>query len=207
MYIPKYANQEDRDLILDFMDEYPFATIITPQNLCANHFPLLLERNGDGEMLVGHMAKANSQWRELVDKQQVLAIFQGPHSYISPSIYVNKLNVPTWNYTAVHAYGKATVTHDATKIEEILFKTINRFEGMRKTPWKYDLPKDFRNQLVHAIVGFEIRIEKIEAKFKLSQNRSSEDYQAVFREFSLCEDANGMALFKYMKLTQPGRGT
>ena len=148
------------------------------------------------------MARSNPQWNHIESGSPVLIVFQGPHAYISPSIYVNKLNVPTWNYTAVHVYGKAKAIHDAESIEEILVKTVEKFESERPIPWKYDLPQGFRDKLIKAIVGFEINVERIESKFKLSQNRSVEDYESVVKEFSKLPDPNSQELLRYMAATK-----
>ncbi len=202
MYIPKYAKHENPELIREFLESHPFATLITQnESICANHFPFLICNKSGKLRLKSHMARNNPQWNYFENDSSVLVVFQGPHAYISPSIYVNKLNVPTWNYTAVHVYGKVHAIHDSAEIEEILIDTVAKFEHLRPAPWKYDLPQSFRENLIKAIVGFSIEIERIEGKFKLSQNRAPEDYQAVVKEFSSQSDDLSIELVKYMALT------
>jgi transcriptional regulator len=204
MYIPKYAKHDDPNLIREFIDSHPFATLITQQpGLFVNHFPFLLSHENERLVLSSHMARNNPQWKHIEDKSEVLIIFQGPHAYISPSMYVNKLNVPTWNCTAVHVYGRAKAIHDAAAIEEILTKTLEKFESRRDRPWEYNLPQDFRDNLIKAIVGFEIEAERSEGKFKLSQNRAPEDYEAVIANLSTSRDPGTEELLKYMAATKP----
>jgi transcriptional regulator len=203
MYVPKYARNDDPNLIREFIESHPFATLISHKaEMYANHFPFLVNGENGRLTLSSHMARSNPQW-EQIDGSGVLLIFQGPHAYISPSFYVNKLNVPTWNYTAVHAYGKARTIHDISVIEGILSKTVEKFESLREEPWKYDLPEDFRRKLTEAIVGFEVDVERIESKFKLSQNRTPDDYQAVVSALSKLSDQNSKELLKYMFTTRP----
>jgi len=203
MYVPKYAQRDESSLIHKFILEHPFATLMTyDREPYANHFPFLFEPNGNGGRLMSHMARSNGQWRQLEADPRALVVFQGAHSYISPSIYANSLNVPTWNYMAVHVYGRAKIIHDPDRIEKILQATVERFESNRDQPWKYDLPEEFRSKLVKAIVGFEIDIERVESKFKLSQNRAPEDYAAVVEEFLKRTDENGREMLAYMHLTK-----
>jgi transcriptional regulator len=204
MYVPGYAQLDDTQLIQGFIREHPFATVISSgSELFANHFPFLLEtdENGAKAKLTSHMAKRNGQWEQFLRDPRALVIFQGAHAYISPSIYVNAQNVPTWNYMAVHVYGVTKVIQDSESIEKILHLMVEHFEGRQGNPWKYDLPTEFRQSLISAIVGFEIEVERIEANFKLSQNRAREDYAAVIKEFSTRPDENSKELLKYMNLT------
>jgi transcriptional regulator len=214
MYIPAYAKHENPELLTEFIESHPFATCITrseetsehSSEVYANHFPCLLEVDAKGpRRIVSHMARNNPQWKQMATGAEVLFIFHGPHAYISPSIYVNKLNVPTWSYTAVHAYGHAKIIEDSSAIEEILSKTVSFFESPRAKQWAYDLPQEFRQKLVQAIVGFEVEIKRIEGKFKLNQNRKSEDYNAVVGELTSQGDQNSTELLRYMSLTRtPG---
>jgi transcriptional regulator len=203
VYIPKYAKHEDPGLVREFIESHPFATVVTHvSGLFAGHFPFLVSDLHGDLVLVSHMAKSNPQWKQIENEPTVLVIFQGPHAYVSPSIYINPMNVPTWNYTAVHAYGKARVIHELEAVESILARTVEKFESQRESPWRYDLPRDFRDKLIKAIVAFEISIERVEGKFKLSQNREPKDYEAVVREFSKLEDANSKELIRYMSRTR-----
>ncbi len=200
MYLPSYAKEENVETIEKFIQQHSFATLVTQEagESVANHLPILFGHSEGRRVLSGHMARSNPQWQTFQSGGPVLVIFQGPHTYISPSFYVNPLNVPTWNYTAVHVYGKATAIHDSAKIEEILEQTVLKYESQMESPWKYDLPQEFREKLVQAIVGFEIIVDRYEAKFKLSQNREAADYDSVIRHLSKSDSPNVIELLKYM---------
>lgn len=205
MYLPKPFIAEDMNILHDFIDRYSFGTLCThtAEGLFANHFPFLLDREPSNGILWTHMARNNPQWQQLKKDGTCLAIFQGPHAYISPTIYVEKLNVPTWNYTSVHVHCVAEVYEDFETIEGLLARTVEKFERSNSSPWKYELPEDFRRKLVQAIVGIKLNVGRVEGKFKLSQNRSAEDYQAVFDHFSARTDDNSQELFQLMKSTRP----
>jgi transcriptional regulator len=203
MYVPDYSRQSDPELIAELLGSHPFAVLVTgggtePQ---ASHLPLL--HDAVSGSLRGHMARANPQWRRLEAGASALAVFHGPHAYVSPSAYAGALNVPTWNYAAIHVYGRAEVLHEPEAIERILQESVRRFERGREQPWAYDLPHDFRDRLLRAIVGFELRIERIEAKFKLSQNRERADYEGVVAELARLKDPSSAELLGYMRWTAP----
>jgi transcriptional regulator len=179
MYVPSAFRQTDRLAIFEHLFSYPFATLVTggrdgaPE---ANHVPLIVDT--DRQVLRGHLARENPQVTDLAAGQQALAIFHGPHGYVSPSVYVEpKPSVPTWNYAVVHVRGRAR-TVGAPELRAILDEMVARFEppGSR---WKLDTDPEFLDRMLGGIVGFEIAIEGIDAKWKLSQNRSKEDRQAV----------------------------
>lgn len=125
------------------------------------------------------MARANPQWRHFSAGTEVLTIFTGPHAYISPSWYATDQAVPTWNYTATHVYGVPVVLNDHAQIVSMLDETVRFYERSFDKPWPGILPDDFRDKLINAIVAFEIRVTRIEGKFKLGQNRSSDDLCGV----------------------------
>lgn len=181
MYNPTHFKNADLPKLQKLIETHSFATVITTKNgHCAvSHLPLLLDRNrGKYGTLKGHIAKANPHWKDL-ESADILCIFHGPHGYISPSWYVDPLNVPTWNYAVVHVRGQAKLFHEESKIEEILTQLVDHHESRFGQPWKYELPDDFRSSLAKAIVGFEIEILSIEGKFKLSQNRSEQDWKGA----------------------------
>jgi transcriptional regulator len=182
LYVPKSFSAEDRAAVARLMHDHPFATLITPGSPepAISHVPLLLiagcEPHGT---LLGHMARANPHWERMRGNESI-AVFQGPHAYVSPSWYVDPANaVPTWNYAAVHAHGVAEVVQDPTQARPILDALIQRFESGRANPWSFAMPQRQRDALVGAIVAFRLRIKRIDAKFKLSQNRPSEDRHRV----------------------------
>jgi transcriptional regulator len=166
MYVPGYAQLDDTQLIQGFIREHPFATVISSgSELFANHFPFLLEtdENGAKAKLTSHMAKSNGQWEQFIQDPRALVIFQGAHAYISPSIYVNAQNVPTWNYMAVHVYGVTKVIQDSESIERILHLMVEHFEGQQGKPWKYDLYQPAKSLTVIASEAKQSRVRAVES--------------------------------------------
>lgn len=181
MYIPPSFAEPAREVLLDFIEEHGFATILSWRDSqpIVSHVPLLIDRTVPGaERLLGHLARGNGHWEHFGGGTSAIAIFQGPHAYISPSWYSTSPSVPTWNYAVVHVYGKPRiVSAEATKI--FLRQLIAKHEEPRADRWPGDLPAPFVDDELRAIVGFEIPIDRIEGKFKLSQNRSQRDREGV----------------------------
>src|SRR3712207_6198290 len=138
MYIPAHFRVDDPALLLPLMERYGFATLVTVEagSPFATHLPLLLRRAPD--RLVGHMARANPQWRGLARQPGVLALFQGPHAYVPPSWYASAPNVPTWNYATVHAYGTARLLEDPAQVLALLADTAAQYERGRERPWRLE---------------------------------------------------------------------
>ena len=182
MYIPSAFTVDDLQTLHAFMQRYSFATVVstTDNDAQASHLPLLLEpHEGRFGRLIGHMAKANPQWKTAADKP-VLVIFQGPHAYISPSWYAEDNVVPTWNYAAVHTCGVMKLETDNAKVRRIVEQYVDFYEAAMVRPWSLETPEPaFVDQLVDGIVGFTIDIDRIEGKWKLSQNHSEERRQRV----------------------------
>lgn len=181
MYIPSAFTIEERSALAAFMQTHNFATLVTIADGVpyATHLPVLLDQTqGEYGVLVAHLAKANPQWRHFTDEQEVLVIFQGPHSYISPAWYVSEFAVPTWNYTAVHAYGIAQVVEDQAVKEQMLNELVAHHESNRERPWTFQWSEKHRN-LAKGIVAFTVRITRLEGKAKLSQNRPTADQEGV----------------------------
>jgi len=200
MYVPKYAERKDAAALHEFVAAHPFGTLITAAGgLEANHYPFLLD--AEKGLLWTHLARANPQTSALRGGARCLAVFTGPHAYVSPATYVKKLHVPTWNYTAVHARCEADLLEDDAAIEDVLRRTVARYDER----WTYELPADFTASLRRAIVGVKLRIVSLEGKFKLSQNRDKEDYDSVLRSFEARADDNSRALAAYMRATNPHR--
>ena len=182
MYIPKLFRETDQAALHDLMRANSFATLISQHDGVpyASHLPMLLQADaGPHGTLVGHMARANPQWREFDPGQEVLTIFQGPHAYVSPSWYETELSVPTWNYAVVHAYGTPRVIEDRAALYDILKAVVQMYEAPFEQPWPFAVPADFVDKMMRAIVGFSIPITRLEGKYKLSQNRPLEDQQRV----------------------------
>jgi transcriptional regulator len=201
MHIPIANRIDDRGQINSFIQSHGFATIVTHNEgrPWASHLPVLLDEESEGHgVLRSHMARANEQWRHFESGQEVLSIFHGPHSYISPSSYVMQETVPTWNYAAVHVYGLATVTEDATVLRKIVNETTTKYESHRPVPWKITLPETAIDAMLKAIVGFTIQISRVEAKFKLGQNRSQADQDGMLHDLQASPDLGSRELANFI---------
>ncbi|MGL5291227.1 MAG: FMN-binding negative transcriptional regulator [Plesiomonas sp.] len=186
MYIPEKFKQENIEDILKLIRAHPFATVITSSQLGAeaDHLPLfLIER--DGKLyLQGHIAKANSLWQTTPPLSDVLVIFNGPNSYISPNYYPTKKEngkaVPTWNYAVVHAKGKLEFIHEPEWITKVLEQLTLEHEREQAVPWLMaDAPKSYIQAMLSAVVGIEIAIDSLTGKWKLSQNQPELNQQGV----------------------------
>jgi transcriptional regulator len=171
------------------MERNPFAILVsnTPDGPFATHLPLIIREAGDHLILRGHVAKANPQWRYLEEPSACLVIFHGPHAYISPTHYVMHESVPTWNYGAVHAYGNARTFSAPEDLLGVLHELIPMFEASYAEQWE-SLSQKYRDNMLRSIVGFEIAVTRLEAKFKLSQNRTREEQQNVIQSLRVSED-------------------
>jgi len=170
MYIPPSFAAPDPTAVSQAIEEYSFAHVISGAdgNLVASHLPLLYDRtDGPHGTLLGHMARANPQWQAAAGGP-VLAIFAGPHAYVSPRWYEAERVVPTWNYVAVHAYGRLELVEEPGPAESILRRTVAHYEGQR---WQLPNDRDFVESLLRQIVAFRIPVERLEGKWKLSQNQ------------------------------------
>lgn len=202
MYLPKSFEVADSKKLADVMNRFSFATLITTTDSVpfATHLPILhRSQSGTAGVLVGHVARANPQWQHFANQTESLAIFSGPHAYVSPSWYSTELAVPTWNYIAVHAYGVPRVIEDEACLEKLLDEMVQRYEAPRTQPWPNQLPEDFRRNLLKGIVGFEMPITRIEGKFKLSQNRPDQDQANVVRELSGSKNSDAQAVADWMR--------
>jgi transcriptional regulator len=177
-YIPPLFRVEERRALVGFIDAHAFGTLVSsgPAGLSVSHVPFLVEAPQDGPLtLLVHFARSNPHWRELEAADDVLAIFQGPHAYVSPTWYENHPAVPTWNYTVVHAHGRARPIDEA-RLRGMLARLAAKYEEGNAEPWRMEaLPEDFTAKMVNAVAGFAIEVEKLEGKFKLSQNRPGRD--------------------------------
>jgi transcriptional regulator len=177
MYSPKFNQVTHRATLVEAMRAYSFAILCGPQAaseanapLGATHLPLVVKDEGEHGILKGHFAKANPHWRSLAGRE-TLVVFPGPHSYVSPSLYVDPLSVPTWNYIAIHAYGTLDLIEDDLGKDSILSELIALHEPAYLDKWRA-MPQGFRRSMLAGIVGFRIPIARIEGKFKISQNRA-----------------------------------
>src|SRR5713101_1667407 len=182
MYIPKAFREDDISKLYNFIQAYSFATLVTLHEGMpfATHLPFLLDaERGPNGILLAHMARANPQWHDFASAQEVLVIFQGPHTYISPSWYEVELSVPTWNYAVVHAYGLPRLMEEKSELYDLLKILIQTHEAHFEKPWPFQLPDDYLQKMMQGVVGFEIQITRLEGKFKLSQNRTASEREKV----------------------------
>ncbi|HEX4943928.1 MAG TPA: FMN-binding negative transcriptional regulator [Usitatibacteraceae bacterium] len=181
-YNPRHFRVDDREALERFIAAHAFGALVSAgrAGLSVSHLPFLPERGASGQLrLLGHMARANGHWQELESAGEVLAIFEGPHAYVSPGWYADHPSVPTWNYVVVHGRGTARLLPPA-ELPPLLDRLSRAYEDGRPAPWRMNaLPPDYTPRLLEAIVGFEIRVERLEGKFKLSQNRRGEDVARV----------------------------
>ena len=184
MYTPNAFRVTEFDALSSFIEQYDFATIVSSPatGLVASHVPVILDRSQPVAVLRAHFARANEHWHAFDGSSEALIMFQGPHAYVSPSWYKTSPAVPTWNYAAVHVYGKPTIVEGAEPANALLRTLVAKYENHREKPWRMeDAGAEFIERLTAAIVTFEIPIDRIEGKFKLSQNRSDEDRRGTIR--------------------------
>lgn len=198
MYIPKHFEQADERSLWDFVDEHSFGILLTVVDgqPFASHLPFLSDRAAGS--LHCHVARANPQWQQLAAASKVLAIFAGPHGYISPTWYADP-GVPTWNYAVVHAQGEARIVDDIDHTRRHVEALAAKFERGRAAPW---VP-DYDARRLAGIVGIEIRVDKLEGKFKLSQNRSAADRAGVVAQLAASGSDNDAALARLMMAAVP----
>lgn len=202
MYIPPAFQETRLEVLHEVMRAYSFATLVSPgeNGLVATHLPLLLDASrGPQGTLIGHLARANPHWLSWREGQEVLAIFQGPHAYISPSWYTTPIAVPTWNYVAIHAYGRPTLIEDHAGLYRIVEETVRTYEAQFDYAWSLDSRAEFAEKLLKNIVGFEIEITRIEGKFKLNQNRSRADQEGVVAGLMQQHDPLGVAVAEMIR--------
>jgi transcriptional regulator len=201
MFVPPVFAEKNVETLHALIEDYGFGALVsaTPSGVVATHVPVMLDRaRGPHGTLVAHLARANSHWRAL-DGAEVLAMFLGPHGYISPSWYGQHPSVPTWNYAAVHAYGRARLIEDPARLDEIVRQLVRQYESGRDKPWTTDgLPADYMTGMLRGIVGVEIEITRLEGKLKLSQNRNAADRRAVIAALAEAPRAEDQALGAYM---------
>ena len=200
MYKQHFFKVEDRDRIAGFISEHDFGTLAVSENgvPVASHLLMDLETDSAGNWLIGgHMARANPLWRGLDPEKEVLLIFGGPNTYISPTWY-SQLNVPTWNYIAVHLYGLPRVIEGGDELRSILSNLVKRYES--KSDYRLEsLPPDFVEKELRGVVGFQIKVTRVEASFKLSQNRNDEDHANVILQLDARGDEQSAAIASEMQ--------
>ena len=189
------------------MHANPFVVLVSTNEdgPFASHIPVVVREVGEQVIVRGHFAKANPHWRYLEQQAQCLTIFHGPHTYISPSLYTNIESVPTWNYGAVHAYGNARLYSSPEDLLVVLHELMGTFEPAVAAQWA-GLDETYRQRMLRQIVGFEIAVTKLEAKFKLGQNRTRQDQENMIESLAKAEDTavSGVArMMREQHLGQP----
>jgi transcriptional regulator len=207
MYIPKYFKVTDMDEVKEFIQANSFGTIVTTKlgKPIATHIPLEFRKIGDEHYITGHMAYGNPQWRTFKTSEDALVMYQGPHAYISSSWYGHE-NVPTWNYQAIHVYGKPIILEEE-ELKQDLIMLLEKYEQHRENPilWDKLSPKLLESEL-KGIVGFKIKVQEIQAAYKLSQNRNEEDYHNIIDQLQKEENLNSHQLAETMKKSMKNMG-
>lgn len=203
MYIPQHFAAPTKDAMQELVRAHPFATLVisTATGVEVNHLPLYLDDNG---VLSGHLARANLLWQTVQGGTDVLAIFHGPHTYVSPSWYPSKaitgMVVPTWNYVVVHARGKLQVTEGVNWLRAHLAALTAQQEAGFEQPWHLeDAPPGFIDKLMQAVVGIEIEVTELTGKWKVSQNQPLENQIGVVRGLSASDDVYGREMAALIK--------
>ena len=198
MYVPTHFRQADPAALTDFIDRYNFAILVTALDGSpfATHLPLLYEGHDNG-VLLGHVARANPHAKLIAEGAESLAIFHGPHAYVSPTWYQDPKSVPTWNYTAVHVYGRPRAVEGA-RMMDIITRLTAKHEAAG-SPYGVDANADWLNNLARGIVAFEMPIDRIEGKFKLSQNRPEADRAEVARRLAESESEGDRETARFMR--------
>ncbi len=201
MFIPAYFRKTDLRETEAFIRDHSFAILVSnvDNKPWATHIPLELEHKSNREsVLTGHISRANPQWKSFSNEETVMAIFQGPHSYVSSSWY-NHINAPTWNYIAVHVYGSMRILNDDQQREK-LRAMVERYEANSARPFSMDaMPEEMIQKYLKGIVGFELIIESIEGKWKMSQNRDEEDKLNIIRELGKLGELNASLVAEEIK--------
>ena len=207
MHTPKHFAETRVEVLHQLIREHAFAALVTlgPDGLNANHIPFEIDpQPAPFGTLRGHVARANPLWKEAAAGSEALVIFQGPHSYITPSWYATKQEtgkvVPTWNYAMVHAYGPMRAVEDAAWLRTLLTKLTSHHESRRSEPWKLtDAPPEFVERQMQAIVGIEIPITRLIGKWKVSQNRPAVDRDGVIAGLAQNGDAASQAMAELVR--------
>jgi len=211
MYVPAHFREDDPATLATLMRAHSFAQLVTADAdgaPFATHQPLLYEPDGGTHgRLLGHIARANPQWQHFTLGKPALAIFQGPHAYVSPRWYAVRPAVPTWNYAAVHAYGTPKVIEDATQVRALLERLTRTYESGQPQPWSLaEEPESFLQGMQRGIVAFEIPVDRIEGKWKMSQNRKPMDREGAIDALRAAGGAENLATAEVMeRLLRAGR--
>jgi len=212
MYTPKHFEETRTEVLHQLVHTHPLCTLVTlsDEGLVANYVPMLLRpQNGALGTLVGHVARANPVWRATNFEVPVLALFQGPQHYISPSLYATKAEhgkvVPTWNYAVVQARGRLTVHDDTDWVRQQVTELTQQQEAARAKPWAVsDAPRDYTDTMIKAIVGIEIALTQLSGKWKVSQNQVSANQDSLVQALQQ-GNTDDQAMAQLVRSFAPGR--
>jgi transcriptional regulator len=202
VYLPAAFTEARSEVLIEHIARYDFGLLMShgADGLIASHIPFLVEHDGDQLHLHGHLARPNPQLGHLARGGEVLAIFHGPHTYISPSWYGSGPSVPTWNYADVHACGIVRLVEDANWLRQLLRRLSERHEARNPVPWQMqDLPEAYLEGMLRGIVGLDIAVTRLEGKYKLSQNRPAADRPRVVAALEAQADADACAVAHLMR--------
>jgi transcriptional regulator len=200
--LPPAFTEKSRDVLVAHIERHDFGLLVShgPHGLVASHIPFLVEDSEPELRLLGHLARPNPQVADLIAGGEALAIFSGPHAYISPRWYQSGPAVPTWNYADAHAYGNVRVIDDALWLNGFLDRLSRRHEAGSDNPWRMqDQPTAYMNGMIRGIVGIELTVSRLEGKFKLSQNRPAADRPRIIAALCERDDPEAAALAALMR--------
>ncbi|MFL5266776.1 MAG: FMN-binding negative transcriptional regulator [Stellaceae bacterium] len=206
VYLPPAFTEARPEVLIGHIDRYDFGLLVShgPAGLTASHIPFLLERKGEELHLHGHLARPNPQVGDLARGGEALAIFTGPHAYISPRWYADAPSVPTWNYVDVHAYGTIRLVEDGGWLRDLLHRLSERHEAGSRQPWRMrDLPDSYVDGMLNGIVGLDMAVTRLEGKYKLSQNRPASDRPRVIAGLEDRGDSDALAVARLMREREP----
>ena len=202
MFVPHYYRESDPAALLEALRANAFATIISADHdgaPAASWIPFVIEGTPAAPVIYGHLARANGQWRSWTPRTPLLALFQGPHHYISPSWYASAPNVPTWNYVAVQVRGRPRLLEEPAEIDAMLQRLVAQFERHRERPWHLDAqPEDYRRREARGIVAFELLIDEIAGAWKLSQRASAGDRDGAIAGLAAAGGEDALAIARLM---------
>ncbi len=203
MYVPKAFAEDDAARCHDLIESHNFGLLVSTVDGVpfATHLPFLLDRaRGARGTLIAHMARANPHWCGFAGGAEALAVFAGPHAYVSPAWYAGEPNVPTWNYVAVHAYGVPCLVEDPAAVAAMVERLVDVHEAGSGRPWRLaSQPEDYRQAMIRGIVAFEIPVARLEGKTKLSQNKTAADRAGVVAALRNASDPQAGALGALMQ--------
>jgi len=206
VYLPHHFTEARRAILVAHIARHDFGLLMSRSaaGLVASHIPFLIEHHGEELHLLGHLARPNPQVEDLRRGGEVLAIFSGPHAYVSPSWYAGGPSVPTWNYADVHAYGTVQAIDDGDWLRRLLRRLSDRHETGNSAPWRMqDRPEAYLEGMLKGIVGLDIAVTRLEGKFKLSQNRPAVDRPRVIAALERRGDDNAVSIAALMREREP----